>query len=308
MIYIIPTHQNPTGNTTPIEDRWKLVDIAHQFGILIVADEVYHLLDWSSSNDSNDDSNDYESDLPSSLSSSLLQNRRRPARMAVLNSYVTYNEVDDNDNTDSTIANNNSNNNNQKNDGCCITVSSFTKIFAPGIRCGWIEGPSHIIKPMCGIGYIVSQGGCTPFIGEIMRTALQERICDNVLHSLNDSFKHRCNLLCDILKTESGIRIDTIPQGGYFLWISFTGIDDVCDFREYCQSRGVSFLAGRRCDTWDDDDDDTDDSDNNNLEAISGLPRNASDSWARLCFADLDERELKDGANLLIQCYREFIS
>eukprot|EP00751_Fragilariopsis_kerguelensis_P015097 CAMPEP_0170763332 /NCGR_PEP_ID=MMETSP0733-20121128/3325_1 /TAXON_ID=186038 /ORGANISM="Fragilariopsis kerguelensis, Strain L26-C5" /LENGTH=166 /DNA_ID=CAMNT_0011103729 /DNA_START=1 /DNA_END=501 /DNA_ORIENTATION=+ len=48
MIYIVPTHQNPTGNTMPLADRWLLVKLARQYEFLVAADEVYHLLDWSS--------------------------------------------------------------------------------------------------------------------------------------------------------------------------------------------------------------------------------------------------------------------
>ena len=50
MIYVVPTHQNPTGHTMPLEDRWKLCQLARKYSILVAADEVYHLLDWRQSN------------------------------------------------------------------------------------------------------------------------------------------------------------------------------------------------------------------------------------------------------------------
>lgn len=118
MIYIIPTHQNPTALTMGINDRWKLAVIAARHGILVLADEVYHLLDWR----------DEKID------------GRRPARMAVLGSRVASNRG-------------------RSQLGCCITVSSFTKIFAPGVRCGWIEGPKEIIDSLLSLGYIQSQVG-----------------------------------------------------------------------------------------------------------------------------------------------------
>jgi DNA-binding transcriptional MocR family regulator len=116
MIYIIPTHQNPTARTMSIEDRWKLAVVAARYGILVAADEVYHLLDWR----------DETSDGP------------RPARMAVLGSKISTT-------TSSPRL------------GCCVTVSSFTKIFAPGVRCGWIEGPKEVIDSLVALGYIQSQ-------------------------------------------------------------------------------------------------------------------------------------------------------
>ena len=92
--------------------------IAARHDILVLADEVYHLLDWR----------DEKID------------GRRPARMAVLGSRVASNRG-------------------RSQLGCCITVSSFTKIFAPGVRCGWIEGPKDIIDSLLSLGYIQSQVG-----------------------------------------------------------------------------------------------------------------------------------------------------
>ena len=76
-------------------------------------------------------------------------------------------------------------------------------------------------------------------------------------------------------------------------------------FSEFCQNQGVKFLQGSRCDSWDDDDSA---SESSNVATMSRLPIDASNSWARLCFADLDESELEIGAKLLITCYREFIN
>jgi 2-aminoadipate transaminase len=117
MIYVIPTHQNPTGRTMTIEDRWKLAVIASRYGILVAADEVYHLLDWR------DDARD----------------GRRPARFAVLDSKIA------------------SQSGTSSPRGCCVTVSSFTKTFSPGVRLGWIEGPKEIIDSLVNLGYIQSQ-------------------------------------------------------------------------------------------------------------------------------------------------------
>jgi DNA-binding transcriptional MocR family regulator len=46
MLYLIPTFQNPTGATLPRERRERLVDACRGHGVLVVADEVYHCLDY----------------------------------------------------------------------------------------------------------------------------------------------------------------------------------------------------------------------------------------------------------------------
>ena len=47
-LYIIPTHQNPTGRSMPNTRRESLVKFCTEQEVLIIADEVYHQLTWDS--------------------------------------------------------------------------------------------------------------------------------------------------------------------------------------------------------------------------------------------------------------------
>jgi len=136
--------------------------------------------------------------------------KRRPARMAALAN---------------TLLSNNTTG------GGVISISSFTKIFCPGIRCGWIEGPARIIDALSEYGYIRSQGGCLPFVGEVMRTALQSdnNLVDRVLLNLKQNYQERSDVLCRALllrdDKEEDIDISFLrPTGGYFLSMK-PGID-----------------------------------------------------------------------------------
>ncbi|MQY76358.1 MAG: aminotransferase class I/II-fold pyridoxal phosphate-dependent enzyme [Spirochaeta sp.] len=46
-LYTIPTHQNPTGATMSVKRRRCLVELSKEFGFMILADEVYHLLSYT---------------------------------------------------------------------------------------------------------------------------------------------------------------------------------------------------------------------------------------------------------------------
>lgn len=46
-LYTIPTHQNPTGVTLSVNRRRRLVELSKEFGFMILADEVYHLLSYT---------------------------------------------------------------------------------------------------------------------------------------------------------------------------------------------------------------------------------------------------------------------
>lgn len=288
MIYIIPTHQNPTANTMPLCDRWQLCQLARKFGFLVAADEVYHLLDWSEEEDKQ-------------------KQRRRPARFSVLDHILSKSSK-----IDSCTSNNE-----RQQLGCSVSVSSFTKIFTPGVRCGWIEGPTEIIESIVDVGYIQSQGGCAPFIGNVLRTALEEGFQDQILERLNASYKDRCRILCDILETAepSSIRIRCRPTGGYFVWVDFLDLpaaaaettrvvgsstEEGADnspaslFARYCLARGLKIMPGIKCDSVFD------------CFEQSGQPKELCQNSARLCFADMDVNDIADGARLLIQLHKEY--
>lgn len=122
-----------------VEERRKLASFACRNDIYLVADEVYHLLDWVQSE-------------------SVDKETRRPAGI------VHFNDICDNSTQDASIHGNLRDTKSEERSitGCCISVSSFTKIWAPGIRLGWIDAPSYIIHQLKQYGYIDSQGGVAP--------------------------------------------------------------------------------------------------------------------------------------------------
>jgi DNA-binding transcriptional MocR family regulator len=281
LIYIIPAYHNPTGRCMTNDERKRLTLLAHKYKILVVADEVYHLLDWT-----NDDNQPQQ---------------YRSARMVTWNS-ITRNkelscrneEIDDND----TIQNTNE----KFLLYGCVSVSSFTKIFGPGIRCGWIEAESHVIHSIQNyVGYIQSQGAVGPVIGSILAEGLANRIVDNVVQRLRDQYQIRCYKLCDILERESALQLTCRPTGGYFVWIRFASslnLQSTNDFLEYCLDHGVRFMPGARCDACPLQDT----SNSNRKDGIMSLH-----SYARFCFAKLNNTDLEKGAEIFLYCFRSFM-
>lgn len=261
MLYIIPIHQNPTGRCMHLAIKEKLADLSRRFGVLVVADEVYHLLDWRNRHSGDRVVND-------------VAEHERSARM------VCFNPVPSTSDTGPSFPSQ------------CISVSSFTKIFAPGVRCGWIEGPQSVISRLVQHGYIRSGGACQPVIGALLYEALRSGVIDRTLDKLIDSYARKCRLLCEVLLTEPRIRFYE-PQGGYFIWIELPVCSE--DFLQYCldPSRDVQvkFLPGHRCD----------------VGADLNYVRPALDRSARLCFAYLEAEELVTGAGHLISLLQTFL-
>lgn len=194
MIYIIPAHHNPTGVTMSCTDRQKLAVLAHQYEILVVADEVYHLLDWGGESMETDTTRGHQG-MDDRESQNATPRHPRPARM------VAWNLPRDP----------NMRPYQQRALFGCVSVSSFTKIFAPGVRCGWIEASrdSGIVEALeQSIGYLGSQGGVGPVMSSILQTGLEDQTLDQVLRQMRQRYQYRANLLCDILEHSHAYRND----------------------------------------------------------------------------------------------------
>jgi 2-aminoadipate transaminase len=255
LIYIIPANQNPTGLSMSIADRRKLAQLAFQYRILVLADEVYHLLDWGEG--------------------------PRSARLVTWSSVVASSATASTMNTDSLYG--------------CVSVSSFTKIFGPGVRCGWIEADSNVIDAVQNVGYIRSQGAVGPVMGNVIKLGLARGIVDRVLERLRLKYRQRCNLLCDILESEKDMHLVCRPTGGYFVWVRILCNDVTNRFLDYCLEHGVRFMPGHRCDT------------SAYEESLSNREMNSSlFFYARLCFAKLDSSEIKNGAEVFLKCFRAY--
>ena len=48
--------------------------------------------------------------------------------------------------------------------GTVVSVSSFTKTAAPGLRLGWVEASEALVSRLAGHGYITSGGGLVSYL------------------------------------------------------------------------------------------------------------------------------------------------
>jgi 2-aminoadipate transaminase len=266
MMYIIPSYHNPTGRSMTVKERRKLAALAIKYNILLVADEVYHLLDWDRK----------------SFSEVPIQSSSRPAAMPYFNKIRT-----SNDNKEQSML------------GCCISVSSFTKIFAPGVRVGWIEAPSHIIKRLTSYGYINSQGGVAPFMGALMTQAMETGLLDRYLDSLILEYSGRYEMICGILEKEPRITILTKHspverEGGYFVWVQFPSDVNSEEFASYCMAEcGLRIFAGSKSDPF--------------PLIKDNATHMAVHSCVRLCFADLDREVLAKATSVFVEAFQTFM-
>jgi DNA-binding transcriptional MocR family regulator len=189
LIYTIPAFHNPTGVILSAERRQRLVELAVQHGFLIVADEVYQLLD-------------YLGDAPAPMA-------------AYLDS------------------------------GRVLSLGTFSKILAPGLRLGWIQAEMSLLQQLAKTAYVASGGGLNPYTSSIVQCVIEQGWQAEYLQTLRTLFRERTDVMHDALTRHFPKDISyKKPTGGYFFWLKFAPEIDTKQFLNKARDLKVGFRAG----------------------------------------------------------------
>ncbi|KAF5689900.1 plp-dependent transferase [Fusarium circinatum] len=148
IIYAVPTFSNPSGKTMSLGRRHQLVRLAREFDALIVTDDVYDVLRWPE-----------------------VQGEAQNRLAAIPPRIVDIDRVLDGGPKSQW--------------GNSISNGSFSKIVAPGVRTGWVEGTSKLVLCLSELGANKS-GGCpshvtATFIEEMLSSGQLQAHIENTL-------------------------------------------------------------------------------------------------------------------------------
>ncbi|MEV4559172.1 PLP-dependent aminotransferase family protein [Kitasatospora sp. NPDC049285] len=127
-----------------------------------------------------------------------------------------------------------------------VYLGTFSKIFAPGLRSGWIAAPEHVKHDLARVAEIISlspsalaQGALAAFHSRNGWTELIDRY--------RDSYRERCTLMADALDRELGADSPWTwqrPGGGFYLWLRHRDGVDATRYARAAAAHGVSFVPG----------------------------------------------------------------
>jgi 2-aminoadipate transaminase len=131
-----------------------------------------------------------------------------------------------------------------------LSIGSFSKILAPGLRLGWIQTSPHRMQRFVSCGLVDSGGGLNPFTSALVRTALEEGWQNAFLAGLVQTYGARSARLDEALHAELDDLITfQLPPGGFFFWLRFVGPAAALDGDELLRAarmQRVGFQPGRR--------------------------------------------------------------
>lgn len=163
-----------------------------------------------------------------------------------------------------------------------VSLGSFSKIAAPGLRLGWFQAPRNMRERVFTAGLFDSGGCLNPFTAAVMRQALEDGTAALHLDYLRRTYDARRKAMDSILTEMAENLLEwERPRGGFFFWLRLKQ-GSIQELRESAEAQKVKFLPG---------------------ESFS--PSGGCTEYLRLCFAHYPEERLREGVRRLTAAIRE---
>ena len=125
-----------------------------------------------------------------------------------------------------------------------LHLGSFSKIFAPGFRLGWIIGPEPLLEQI----FVCKQALdlCPPVFDQYLATEfLTSGALDANLVKTKAEYRRRRDLMVSLLEKYMPEGVTwTYPEGGLFLFLTLPEGIDTIEMYDEALSKGVAYVAG----------------------------------------------------------------
>lgn len=130
-------------------------------------------------------------------------------------------------------------------EGWVIYLGSFSKIFCPGLRIGWISASQKVIKKYFTVKQNIDLH-CSTFDQLIIAEYFKKYDLDEHINGLKQVYRKKRDLIVDAIKAYFPADISyTVPNGGFFIWIKLKESIDASELLlKAAEKEKVVFLSG----------------------------------------------------------------
>ena len=126
-----------------------------------------------------------------------------------------------------------------------VSLGSFSKILAPGMRLGWIQTSKGLRNKLMAAGFINSGGSINHISSHIVRQTINNGSLASHVKKLQRVYRGRVEAMDDALHEHfSSIAEWTRPDGGYFFWVRFDESLDTTPLRDKARELETGFQCG----------------------------------------------------------------
>ncbi len=125
-----------------------------------------------------------------------------------------------------------------------IYLGSFSKIFAPAFRIGWIKANKEILQKLA-IAKQTANLHTNTITQRIVAEYLKSGLMKSHIETITKEYKEKASFMAKRLAKEFGDLLSfQNPQGGMFIWATFTKNIDTFKLFEKCAAKGAVFVPG----------------------------------------------------------------
>lgn len=131
-------------------------------------------------------------------------------------------------------------------DDSIVYLGTFSKIFSPGLRLGWVIAPSSIYEKLIFAKQAADL--CTSsFAQRVVELFFEDGLWENYLKDLIDCYRKRRNVMLKALEEFFPEEAEwTKPEGGLFVWVKLPEyIDTTKMLAEAVREKKVAYVPGR---------------------------------------------------------------
>lgn len=161
-------------------------------------------------------------------------------------------------------------------------VGSFSKIFGPGMRLGWLLAPTEIAEK-CELAK-QSSDACSSTMTQVLANAFlrQDRL-KSYTEWLRQVYRKRAGLLLGALEQYMPEKVTwTRPRGGFYVWVTLPEGMDSSDVFQKSISKGAAFVIGSAFD-----------------------PQGTKNNSFRLAFSHTPEERIQEGVKIIAKAVRD---
>jgi 2-aminoadipate transaminase len=126
-----------------------------------------------------------------------------------------------------------------------VSLGSFSKILAPGMRLGWIQTSQNLLDKLLAVGFINSGGSVNHISSHLVRNAIDLGLLTEHIAKLRVIYRGRVSAMDETLRSEFGdLARWNRPGGGYFFWLEFAKDIDTRPLREKAPDLETGFQSG----------------------------------------------------------------
>ena len=166
-----------------------------------------------------------------------------------------------------------------------LHAGTFSKLMAPGLRVGWVAAAPALIARMV---QLKSDGGSCPLTQRMIVEFLDAGKLEAHIARVQATYRtNRDRMLVAVRRDLPDVSLQ-VPDGGYYLWLSFPADVDCDALARAASATGVTVLAGSKFFARTD----------------MGHPRN----HMRVAYSHATPEEIDDGIGRLAEAYRAMMS